>query len=105
MPDDTMIGYVQWLRARRARGYGVALAPVNRASAEHRQLTAAEHGRYQRLTAALDGLDARLRRAWIDARRAPDADLSVWEWAYANDASYSAAPGSGSRATLAALRR
>jgi hypothetical protein len=101
MPDDTIIAYVQWLRARRAQVYGAALELVNRANAEHRQLTPAEHGHCQRLIAALDGLDARLRRAGTDARRASDTEPNVWDWARANDASYGAAPDSGDRATLA----
>ena len=81
--------------------YGAALELVNRANAEHRQLTPAEHGHCQRLIAALDGLDARLRRAGTDARGASDTEPNVWEWARANDASYGAAPDSGDRAALA----
>ena len=71
--------------------YGAALELVNRANAEHRQLTPAEHGHCQRLIATLDGLDARLRRAGTDARGASDTEPNMWDWARANDASYGAA--------------
>ena len=56
--------------------------------------------------AALDRLDNQLRRLRLEARRADPSPADVNGWCRDNDTgSFSAAPGSGGRATLAALRR
>jgi hypothetical protein len=103
---DDVSGHVLRLRLRRARVYEVALALADRATRQHRPFTAREQAQYDELTAALNRLDNRLRQLRLESRRAdrPSADINGW-CRDNNTGSYSAAPGSGSRDTLAALRR
>ena len=104
--SDDLSDHVLRLRLRRARVYEAALALADRATRQHgRPFNTREQAQYDELTAALDRLDNRLRRLRLEARRADPSPADVNGWCRANDASYSAAPGSGGRGTLAALRR
>ncbi len=106
--SDDLSDHVLRLRLRRARVYEAALALADRATRQHgRPFSTREQEQYDELTAALDHLDNRLRRLLLEARRGADpSPADVNGWCRDNDTgSYSAAPGSGGRATLAALRR
>src|SRR3954471_5145262 len=102
--------YVAWLRLRRAKIITVAQALADRAAARGHGFTPRERRDYDELDTALTNVDNRLRVAWIEHRFRPGghtgAPGEVWDWAGDNGGdSYSAAPGSGGRATLDRLRR
>lgn len=112
--SDNLSDHVLRLRLRRARVYEAALALADRATRQHgRPFNTREQAQYDELTAALTRLDNQLRQLRLEARRADPspADVNegrrnVNEWCRDSDTgSYSAAPGSGDRATLASLRR
>ena len=106
--SDDLSDHVLRLRLRRARVYEAALALADRATRQHgRPFSTREQEQYDELTAALDRLDNRLRSLLLDTRRdVPSGAADVNGWCRDNDTgSYSTAPGSGGRATLAALRR
>ena len=104
---DDLSDQVLRLRLRRARVYEAALALADRAARQHgRPLTAREQAQYVELTVALNRLDNRLRQLRLESRRADRTSTDVNGWCRDNNTgSFSAAPGSGSRRTLAALRR
>lgn len=104
---DLLSDHVLRLRLRRARVFEAALALADRAARQHgRPFNTREQAQYDELTAALDRLDNQLRRLRLEARRADPSPAGIDEWCRDNNtASYSAAPGSGGRGTLAALRR
>ena len=105
--SDDLSDHVLRLRLRRARVYEAALALADRATRQHgRPFNTREQAQYDELTAALDHLDNRLRRLRLGACRADRSPADVDGWCRDNDTgSYSAAPGSGGRATLSGLRR
>jgi hypothetical protein len=82
----------RWPTGRRA-STGARSAPASRRT-------------YDALTAALDRVDNRLRRLRLEARRTDPSPADVNGWCRSNTTgSFSAAPGSGGRATLDSLRR
>jgi hypothetical protein len=105
--SDDLCDHVLRLRLRRARVYEAAMALADRATRQHgRPFSTREQAQYDELTVALNRLDSQLRRLRLDARRADPSPADVNGWCRDNaTGSYSAAPGSGGRATLASLRR
>ena len=101
--------YTRWLKLRRRRAWETASTLADRAARQGRPLSPAEKRDYDRLSDIVDGLDARIRVAAIEARRddyTPRRESTVDGWARTDDVSYSQAPGSGDRGVLsAALRR
>jgi hypothetical protein len=120
--------FASWLRVRRARVAHAATELAERAQGQRRTFSPREQAWFDELSDALDHLDAKIRQAWIDDRADPDwtggrrvriddhadpgriggrdvggrtggRDVGGW---LRDDAggSFSAAPGSGSRATL-----
>jgi hypothetical protein len=102
-----LINHVTWLRNRRASILAVATELADRASRANRFLGLHEQRQYEQLVAALDHIDNRLRRLWLQHRAGADSiHACLEEFFHGNSGgSFAAAPGSGVRATLGRFRR
>lgn len=102
-----LLDHVTSLRNRRANILAAATELADRASRANRFLGLHEQHEYDQLVAALDHIDNRLRRLWLQHRVGADSiHTGLDEFFHGNSGgSFAAALGSGTWATLGRFRR